>query len=97
MGGVCCGGGAVNAGTVLDRVISQASNKDDCLLYRLANYKNGGELIDAYNTGGLSEVEKLIREQFQVLMYNDGKGSLINRSEYLRWKFRDTQQVLSLS
>lgn len=26
-------------------------------------------------------------------MYQDGKGQIINRSEYLRWKFRDYEQV----
>lgn len=26
-------------------------------------------------------------------MYHDGKGQIINRSEYLRWKFRDHEQV----
>lgn len=26
-------------------------------------------------------------------MYQDGKGQIINRSEYLRWKFRDCEQV----
>lgn len=53
----------------------------------------GGELIDAYNQGGQVEVEKLIREQFGVLLYGDGKGQTINRAEYLRWKFRDQTQV----
>ena len=68
-----------------------------CLLpFRLANYKNGGELIDAYNLGGQAEVEKLIQEQFGVLMYADGKGQVINRAEYLRWKFRGQEQVLLL-
>jgi len=68
-----------------------------CLLpLRLANYKNGGELIDAYNLGGQAEVEKLIQEQFGVLMYADGKGQVINRAEYLRWKFRGQEQVLLL-
>ncbi|KAJ8912912.1 hypothetical protein NQ315_017242, partial [Exocentrus adspersus] len=82
------------AGSILDRVISQASNQDQCLLYKLANYKKGGELIDAYNVGGQIEVEKLIREQFGQLMYQEGKGQIINRSEYLRWKFRDCEQVI---
>lgn len=97
----------------MDRVISQSSNQDQCLLYRLANYKKGtntpstinktdlrhwrvvlgGEIIDAYNVGGQAECEKLIREQFGQLMYQDGKGQTINRSEYLRWKFRDHEQV----
>ncbi|XP_011863859.1 PREDICTED: uncharacterized protein LOC105559855 isoform X2 [Vollenhovia emeryi] len=98
MGGVCScrvgRGSQVNAGSILDRVISQASNEDQCLLYRLANYKKGGELIEAYNQGGQPEVEKLIREQFGILMYADGKGQTINRAEYLRWKFRDLEQVV---
>ncbi|XP_065200513.1 transient receptor potential cation channel subfamily V member 6 isoform X2 [Planococcus citri] len=84
----------INAGSILDRVISQSSNEDECLLYRLANYKKGGELIDAYNTGGQAEVEKLIREQFSAFMYNDGRGQTINRSEYLRWRFRNQNQVI---
>ncbi|XP_063982771.1 uncharacterized protein Iav isoform X1 [Diachasmimorpha longicaudata] len=88
----------VNAGSILDRVISQASNEDQCLLYHLANYKKGGELIDAYNRGGQSEVERLIKGQFGILMYADGKGQVIgyviNRAEYLRWKFRDLEQVV---
>ncbi|KAB0794778.1 hypothetical protein PPYR_11617 [Photinus pyralis] len=82
------------SGSTLDRVISQASIQDGCFLYNLANYKRGGELIDAYNVGGIVEVEKLIREQFGQLMYQDGKGQIINRAEYLRWKFRDHQQVV---
>lgn len=61
MGSLFSSGANVNAGSVLDRVISQASNEDECLLYRLANYKNGGELIDAFNVGGKTEVEKLIK------------------------------------
>jgi hypothetical protein len=44
--------------------------------------------------GGQAEVEKLIKEQFGVLMYADGKGQVINRAEYLRWKFRGQEQVL---
>lgn len=95
MGAGLCGGKNANQNesSVLDRVISQASNKDECLLYKLADYKNGGELIEAYNIGGQAEIEKLIREQFGVLMYADGKGEVIKRAEYLRWKFRDQNQV----
>lgn len=39
---------AGEAGSVLDRVISQASNQDQCLLYRLANYKKGRKTQDLY-------------------------------------------------
>ncbi|KAF4530834.1 hypothetical protein B566_EDAN017784, partial [Ephemera danica] len=97
MGGVCCGGRNAMSevpGSALDRVISQASTDDACLLYKLANYKKGGELVDAYHAGGQLEVEKLIREQFGVFMYCEGRGQTINRSEYLRWKYRNQDQVV---
>ncbi|CAG7720996.1 unnamed protein product [Allacma fusca] len=93
--GNCCGPGpSTNPGAVLDRVISQASNDDDCLLYKLAHFKKGGELVEAYNIGGAIEVEKLVREQFGILMYKDGKGQIISRTEYLRWKFRNQKHVV---
>lgn len=34
---------AINPGSALDRVISQSSS-DDCVLYRLADYKKGESL-----------------------------------------------------
>lgn len=36
-------------------------------------------------------VETLIREQFGTFMYNNGKGHVINRAEYLRYIF--TQNI----
>ncbi|KAL7744973.1 hypothetical protein ACLKA6_007242 [Drosophila palustris] len=81
-------------GAILDAVISQSSaTACKCLLYKLADYKRGGDLIDAINTGGLIAVEQLIRDQFGVFMYNDGKGQVINRAEFLRWKYRDHTEV----
>ena len=38
------------------RVIASASPEDDCLLYKLANFKKSGQLVDAFNTGGSKEV-----------------------------------------
>lgn len=87
-------GKEVDSGAILDRVISQANDEDQCLLYRLANYKKGGELLDAYNHGGLQEVENFIREKFGQLVYADGKGQVVNRGEYLRWRFRDAEQLV---
>ena len=40
------------------------------------------------------KVEKMIREQLGGLMYNNGKGELITRTEYLRWKYRNNEKVL---
>lgn len=53
----------------------------------------GGDLIEAMQTGGQIAVENLIREQFGVFMYKGGKGQIINRAEYLRWKYKDNTEV----
>lgn len=54
---------------------------------------SGGDFIDAYNIGGQHAVEQLIREQFGVFMYKGGKGQIINRAEYLRWKYMENAEV----
>ena len=54
---------------------------------------SGGDLIDAFNIGGQYAVEQLIREQFGVFMYKSGKGQVINRAEYLRWKYLENAEV----
>lgn len=54
----------------------------------------GGDLIDAFQKGGQISVETLIREQFGTFMYNNGKGQVINRAEYLRWKYMDNKEVV---
>ena len=38
------------------RVIAGASGEDDCPLYRLANFKKGGLLIEAFTQGGSKAV-----------------------------------------
>ncbi|KAL9703540.1 hypothetical protein quinque_007058 [Culex quinquefasciatus] len=82
-------------GAILDQVISQSTNvQGQCLLYKMANYKGGGDLIDAFKMGGQKAVEQLIREQFGVFMYNAGRGQIINRAEYLRWKYMDNHEVV---
>jgi len=47
MGAVCCGGkkkAQAVPGSALDRVISQQDpDQDNCLLYKLANYKKGSD------------------------------------------------------
>lgn len=62
-------------------------------LSRLADYKKGGELINVYNNGGQDEAERFIVEKLPGLMYNNGKGQVINRNDYLRWKFQNRKHV----
>ncbi|XP_072948375.1 uncharacterized protein iav [Epargyreus clarus] len=82
------------AGSVLDRVISQPNTEDHTVLYKLADYKKGGLLLETYAKGGMVAAERLIREEFSAYMYAGGRGRIINRAEYLRWKFRDQEQVV---
>ncbi|KAL0861501.1 hypothetical protein ABMA27_009029 [Loxostege sticticalis] len=82
------------AGSVLDRVISQPNTEEHTVLYKLADYKKGGLLLETYARGGMVAAEKLIREEFSAYMYAGGRGRVINRAEYLRWKFRDQKQVV---
>ena len=41
----------------------------------------------------VTKVEKMIREKLGGLMYNNGKGELITRTEFLRWKYRNNEKV----
>ncbi|CAH0402979.1 unnamed protein product [Chilo suppressalis] len=96
MGGVLnkLSGDVQAAGSVLDRVISQPHTEEHTVLYKLADYKKGGLLLETYAKGGMMAAEKLIREEFAAYMYAGGAGRVINRAEYLRWKFRDQKQVV---
>ncbi len=39
-------------GAVLDRVIASADPSDSCYLYKLADFRKSGQLVDAFNNGG---------------------------------------------
>ncbi|XP_045505634.1 uncharacterized protein LOC123702027 [Colias croceus] len=94
LGKLCSSSSVPAVGSVLDRVISQPSSEDHTVLYKLADYKKGGILLETYTKGGMSAAEKLIREEFAGYMYAGGRGRVINRAEYLRWKFREQEQVV---
>lgn len=51
-------------------------------------------LLETYAKSGMMAAERLIREEFAAYMYAGGQGRVINRAEYLRWKFRDQEQVI---
>ncbi|CAH0717806.1 unnamed protein product, partial [Brenthis ino] len=94
LGKLCSPSSVQAVGSVLDRVISQPSSEDHTVLYKLADYKKGGLLLESYTKGGMAAAERLIREEFSAYMYAGGRGRVINRAEYLRWKFRDQEQVV---
>ena len=84
----------MDPGGVLDKVIASTKAADDSVLYQLANFRKGGILVECFNKGGSKEVEKYVKENLSSLMYNHGKGEFITRTEYLRWKYRESGQVV---
>ena len=40
----------------LFRVIAGGTPEDECLLYQLANFKKGGQLVEAFTKGGTKNV-----------------------------------------
>ncbi len=58
------------------------------LLYRYVNLQKGGELVKIYEQYGETELEDFIRKEIQPLLYNDGKGKIIEKADYLRWKLK---------
>ena len=83
----------MDPGGVLDRVIASTKGAEKSILYQLANFRKGGILVDCFNKGGSKEVEKYVKENLSPLMYNHGKGEFITRTEYLRWKYRESEQI----
>ena len=55
MGNCCKRGEPFNPGAVLDRVVANA--EPACLLYNLANFKKGGQLVETFNKGGSKGVK----------------------------------------
>ncbi|CAB4069140.1 TRPV6 [Lepeophtheirus salmonis] len=93
MGACQFGGEQFDPGAVLDKVIASNTAAEDNPIYALANFKKGGELVQAFNKGGSKGVENFMIKRLPSYMYNHGKGEFITRTEFLRWKFRDNTKV----
>ena len=39
-----------------------------------------------YEQYGQKELEDFIRKEIQPLLYNEGKGKVIEKADYVRWK-----------
>ncbi|XP_052822662.1 transient receptor potential cation channel subfamily V member 5 [Octopus bimaculoides] len=63
-------------------------------LYTLVNFNNGGKLLDAYNKGGRDKLIQALKEHVEPLLYNRGKGGIISKTEYLRWRYQTRLRLL---
>ncbi len=94
MGKCLSKGEPFDPGAVLDAVVASTDAAEKCFMYQLANFKKGGQLVEAFNKGGSKEVEAFIKEKLGGFMYNHGRGEFITRTEYLRWKYREDAKVM---
>ena len=58
MGNCLKKGDRFDPGSVLNKVIASKTASEECLMYTLANFKKGGELVEAFNKGGSKEVRR---------------------------------------
>ena len=66
MGNICRKGEPFDPGSVLDKVIASKTASEECLIYKLANYKKGGELVDCFNKGGSKEARDALENNARM-------------------------------
>ena len=57
------------------------------------SWQKGGELVNFFQKEGNRPTEELLREQIPLLLYNQGEGRNVTRSDYLKWKYRNKPHV----
>ena len=62
-------------------------------LYKYVNLQKEGRLIDVYMEEGPEAVEALIRDELEPFLYNQGRGQLINKVNFIKWKNRVTAKL----
>ncbi|XP_076304093.1 uncharacterized protein LOC143222084 [Tachypleus tridentatus] len=79
--------------SLLDEIISRPDTDEDHEIYRFANYRKGGFLIEAFNRGGIREVEVIARKELKKYMYGNGEGALVPEINYLQVRHRRNNEV----
>ena len=55
--------------------------------YRFINLQKQGRLVEVYTQQGPAACEAVIRSELQSFLYDSGKGKVITKTEYVKWKF----------
>ncbi|GFU63184.1 transient receptor potential cation channel subfamily V member 6 [Trichonephila clavipes] len=68
------------ATSLLDEIVSkEEANQPLSPLYKLANYKKSGSLIERYLLEGQKELENIATNELRQYMYKDGEGEVMER------------------
>ena len=66
--------------------------------YKFADLNRGGKLIEAYRKKGVTAVQEIARNEIQPFLYNGGKGDVITKLDYIKWKRRtEAKRTVCLS
>jgi hypothetical protein len=67
-------------------------------MYKYANFSvTDGRLLDAYLKGGTSAVKDMARTEIEPFLCHGGKGLILTKLEYVRWKRRmDAKMAVSI-
>lgn len=65
----------------------QNQGPKDNPVYRFVNFQKKGRLIEVYESQGAAAAESVIRDEMQCYLYDHGKGKLVTKIEYIRWKY----------
>jgi hypothetical protein len=64
----------------------QNREQHDNPLYRYINLDKGGRLVEVYVERGAEACEHLIATELEPFLYNAGKGRIVHKIDYLRWR-----------
>lgn len=57
-------------------------------IYKFVNFSGGGRLIEAYKSGGVFAVEKIIKTEIVDYLYNNGQGKMFTKLDHIKWQRR---------
>ena len=58
-------------------------------VYKLINLAKEGVLITIYEEEGPEALQEYVRKHVEPMQYNHGKGHMLTKAEYLRWKSKN--------
>jgi len=61
--------------------------------YRFVNLQKQGRLVEVYNKHGPGACEAMIRHELQSFLYDGGKGKVITKIEYIKWKLSNLTKL----
>lgn len=68
----------------------KAQNRDqkENILYRYVNLQKGGDIVKVYEKEGPAGLEKYLRREVEPLLFHEGLGEKICKSDWMRFQAR---------